>query len=462
MSSPPNAPQGVEIGRQRRRAIVASTVGTSIEYYDFFLYGCMAGVVFPTVFFPASNTYAGILQSFATFAVGFVARPIGGAVFGHYGDKLGRKTTLMVTLSLMAVGTVLIGLVPSYHQIGAWSGVLLVALRFVQGLGVGGEWGGSVLLAMEWAKPNRRGLAAAWPQAAVPIGLLLANGAIALTMVCMPHQQFMTWGWRVPFLLSVVMFGVGIYIRRRVVESPAFSQVAATRKIAVNPLREVVRRNWREIGLCVLLSAPDLAAFYIFAVFIFAFAKQQLHLEQSFVTVAVMTGAAISVFAMPLFGYLSDRVGRRRVYFTALVLLAVWAWMYYALLNTGAATLVFAAIAISFIAHAMCHGPQGALLAESFGTRVRYSGVSLGYQLSSVMAGATAPLIALALYHHDNRGSGIAAYMFGIAVIGAVATALLRTRTDARLHTDVSAPSSAEIISAPAQLAATTQSKEAM
>jgi MFS family permease len=462
MSSPPNAPQGVEIGRQRRRAIVASTVGTSIEYYDFFLYGCMAGVVFPTVFFPASNTYAGILQSFATFAFGFVARPIGGAVFGHYGDKLGRKTTLMVTLSLMAVGTVLIGLVPSYHQIGAWSGVLLVALRFVQGLGVGGEWGGSVLLAMEWAKPNRRGLAAAWPQAAVPIGLLLANGAIALTMVCMPHQQFMTWGWRVPFLLSVVMFGVGIYIRRRVVESPAFSQVAATRKIAVNPLREVVRRNWREIGLCALLSVPDLAAFYIFAVFIFAFAKQQLHLEQSFVTVAVMTGAAISVFAMPLFGYLSDRVGRRRVYFTALVLLAVWAWMYYALLNTGAATLVFAAIAISFIAHAMCHGPQGALLAESFGTRVRYSGVSLGYQLSSVMAGATAPLIALALYHHDNRGSGIAAYMFGIAVIGAVATALLRTRTDARLHTDVSAPSSAEIISAPAQLAAATQSKEAM
>lgn len=189
MSSPPNAPQGVEIGRQRRRAVVASTVGTSIEYYDFFLYGCMAGVVFPTVFFPASNTYAGILQSFATFAFGFVARPIGGAVFGHYGDKLGRKTTLMVTLSLMAVGTVLIGLVPSYHQIGAWSGVLLVALRFVQGLGVGGEWGGSVLLAMEWAKPNRRGLAAAWPQAAVPIGLLLANGAIALTMVCMPHQR---------------------------------------------------------------------------------------------------------------------------------------------------------------------------------------------------------------------------------------------------------------------------------
>jgi MFS family permease len=450
----------MEIGRQRRRAIIASTVGTSIEYYDFFLYGSMAGVVFPTVFFPAANTYAGILQSFATFAVGFVARPIGGAIFGHYGDKLGRKTTLMVTLSLMAVGTVPIGLVPSYHVIGAWSGVLLVALRFVQGLGVGGEWGGSVLLAMEWAKPNRRGLAAAYPQAAVPVGLLLANGAIALTMVCMPHQQFMTWGWRVPFLLSVVMFGVGIYIRSRVAESPAFSQVVVTRKTAANPLREVVRRNWREIGLCALLAAPDLAGFYVFAVFIFAFAKHQLHLEQSFVTVAVMTGAAISVFAIPLFGYLSDRVGRRRVYFTALVLRGLWAWLYYALLNTAAAVLAFAAIAVSFIVHAMCHGPSGALLAESFGTRVRYSGASLGYQMSSVIAGGTAPLIALALYHHDNSGYGIAAYMLGMALIGAVATALLRSHSDVRLHTDSAAPATAEIIPAPAQLAATAQSKE--
>jgi MFS family permease len=278
----------------------------------------------------------------------------------------------------------------------------------------------------------------------------------------MPHEEFMTWGWRVPFLLSVVMFGVGIYIRRRVVESPAFSQVAATREIAGNPVREVVRRNWREIGLCALLSAPDLAAFYIFAVFIFAFAKHQLHLEQSFVTVAVMTGAAISVFAMPLFGYLSDRVGRRRIYFTALVLLAVWAWMYYALLNSGAAALAFAAIAISFIVHAMCHGPQGALLAESFGARVRYSGASLGYQLSSVIAGATAPLIALALYHRDTSGYGIAAYMFGVALIGAVATALLRARTDARLQGDASTHAQDEIIPARAQLAATAQSKETL
>jgi metabolite-proton symporter len=421
------SPDATALSRERRKAVLASTVGTSIEYYDFFLYGSMAAAVFPTVFFPHSTPLSGVLQSFATFAVGFVARPIGGAVFGHLGDRLGRKHTLILTLSLMGAGTVLMGLVPGYGAIGAWGGLALVILRFLQGMGVGGEWGGSVLLAMEWAPPHRRGLASSFPQAAVPIGLILSNGVIAILLATTSHEQFLAWGWRIPFLASFVLFGVGLYIRKQVTESPVFAQVADTGPER-RPLLTVLRRNWREVVLCALVSAPDLAMFYVSTVFVFTFAEKRLGLTQSFVTVAVVAGAVVSVFAIPFFGFLSDRVGRHRMYFLGLLTIAVWVWVYFGLFSAGTALLAFLAIVLAFIPHAMGHGPQGALLAESFPGRVRYSGASLGYQLASVLAGGPAPLIALWLFSLDPSGFAIAAYLMVLALIGMAATVVLRDR----------------------------------
>jgi MFS family permease len=427
MTDTPSPASEVAITRERRRAILASTVGTSIEYYDFFLYGSLAATVFPTVFFAHSDPVSGVLQSFATFAVGFVARPIGGALFGHLGDRLGRKYTLMVTLTLMALGTVLMGLVPGYNSIGAWGGLFLVLLRFVQGMGVGGEWGGSVLLAMEWAKPGRRGLATGFPQAAVPIGLILSNGAIAIVMATTSKEAFLAWGWRIPFLAGVVLFGVGLYIRKRVTESPVFKQISKT-GTERRPLTTVLRRNWREVLLGALVSAPDLAMFYVFTVFVFTFAEKQLKLTSSFVTLAVVVGAVVSVCAIPFFGYLSDVIGRHRMYFLGLIAMGCWGFAYFGLFSAGSAALAFLAIVLAFIPHAMGHGPQGALLAESFPDRTAYSGASLGYQLASVVAGGPAPLIAVALYSKDPSGFSIAGYLAVLAVIGLVATAVMARR----------------------------------
>jgi MFS family permease len=421
------SPREADLARERRRAILASTVGTSIEYYDFFLYGSLAATVFPSVFFPHSDPVSGVLESFATFAVGFVARPIGGAIFGHLGDRLGRKYTLVATLSLMALGTVLMGLVPGYRVIGPWGGLVLVVLRFVQGMGVGGEWGGSVLLAMEWAKPTRRGLASGFPQAAVPIGLILSNGAIAITLAATSRAAFLSWGWRVPFLAGIILFGVGLYIRKRVTESPVFERVSKSGAERW-PLKTVLRHNWREVILGALVSSPDLAMFYVSTVFVFTFAEKQLGLSGSFVTVAVLVGAVISTVAIPFFGFVSDLIGRHRMYFLGLLAMGCWGWAYFGLFSVGSTVLAFLAIVLAFIPHAMGHGPQGALLAEAFSGRVRYSGASLGYQLASVVAGGTAPLIALTLYRSDPTGFSIAAYLMVLAIIGMGATAVLSRR----------------------------------
>lgn len=412
-----------------RRAAVASAVGTAIEWYDFFLYGTAAALVFPHLFFPHSDRYVGTLEAFATFFLGFAARPVGAAIFGHFGDRLGRKTTLVLTLSLMGAATALIGLLPTYATLGAWAAALLVALRVIQGLGVGGEWGGSVLLAMEWGDPRRRGLMASWAQVGVPAGLVLSNGVLAVVMAHTRSADFLAWGWRIPFLASVVLIAIGLFIRLHVVETPTFRRLVEERRVARQPVGEVIRRNWREILLCALLRLSEQAPFYIFSVFAITYGTQEVHLDHQFMVNATIVAAAVSLAGVPFWGHLSDVIGRRRMYLIGIAATLLIAFPYFALLDTGQRPLVLLASVAALQAHDMQYGPQAAFIAESFSGRLRYSGASLGYQLASVVAGGPAPLIATALLHRFGSGYPVAAYIAGCAVVSLVAASLLEDRT---------------------------------
>src|SRR5882757_2850821 len=300
--------------QQLRRAVLASTIGTAIEWYDFFLYSTVTGLVFAKLYFPNADPFVGTLQAFGVYAVGFLARPIGAAIFGHYGDRLGRKAALVTTLLLMGSATFLVALVPSYEHIGIWGGVILTILRFIQGIGVGGEWGGSVLLAMEWAQSNRhRGFIASWPQFGVPAGLFLSNLAV-FAFSALSGEQFLTWGWRIPFLFSIFLVAVGLYIRLGIAETPVFVRLVAERKIERAPVLEVIRRQPREIVLTALCRMAEQAPFYLFTAFVFAYGTGVLHLDRNFLLIAVLSAAMISFISIPLFGHWSDRFGRKRVY----------------------------------------------------------------------------------------------------------------------------------------------------
>jgi metabolite-proton symporter len=421
-----NGPAGDDPVRrgQVRRALLAGTVGTSIEWYDFFLYGTAAALVFPELFFPKSSHYAGALASFAIYAVGFAARPVGAAIFGHWGDRIGRKATLISTLLLMGIASVLIGVMPTYNSIGIWAPALLVVLRLLQGIGVGGEWGGSVTLSMEWGNPRRRGLIASLPQAGVPIGLLLSTGAVTLCSH-LTGNGFDTWGWRIPFLASVLLIGIGLWVRMGVLESPLFAREVEAKRVERQPIVEVIKRNPREIVLSALLRMSEQMPFYIFTVFVLEYATEDLGFKKTFATNGVMVAAALALVLVPLFGHLSDKFGRKRVYITGAVLTFAWAIPYFALLNTKQPGLVFAAIALSLIPHNMQYGPQAALIAESFPTRLRYSGAGIGYQLASVVAGGPAPLMAVYLLHTFNSTLPIALYIMAGAVVTVIATVLL-------------------------------------
>ena len=409
---------------QVRRALVASTVGTSIEWYDFFLYGTAAALVFPKLFFPGASNYAGVLASFATYAVGFAARPVGAAIFGHWGDRIGRKATLISTLLLMGIASALIGVMPTHSSIGFWAPTILVILRILQGIGVGGEWGGSVTLTMEWGSPRRRGFIASWPQVGVPIGLLLSTGAVTLCSN-LTGDAFETWGWRLPFLASAVLIGIGLWVRLGVLESPMFAREIERKRIERQPVLEVIKRNPREIVLSALLRMSEQMPFYIFTVFVLEYATEDLGFEKTFATNAVMVAAALALFFVPFFGHLSDRIGRKRMYITGAVLTFAWAIPYFALLNGKNSTIVFLAIAVSLIPHNMQYGPQAALIAESFTTRLRYSGAGIGYQLASVVAGGPAPLLAVWLLHTFDSTLPIALYIMAGAVVTVIATLLL-------------------------------------
>ena len=413
---------------QRRRAVIASTVGTTIEWYDFFLYGTAAALVFPKLFFPGSSPYAGVLAAFGTQFVGFAARPIGAAIFGHYGDRIGRKGTLVTTLLLMGIGTFLIGVLPSHASIGLAAPVLLTVLRTIQGVGVGGEWGGSVLLSMEWGHTHRRGFFASWPQVGVPVGLLLSTGMIKL-MSSTTGAGFETWGWRVPFLVSIALVGIGLYVRLRVLESPTFTKVKQEQAVVKMPVVEVLRRQWREVLTSAFVRLPEQAPFYLFITFVLTYGTKKAGFDRGQLLNYTLVAAALGLFTVPFFGYLSDRVGRKRMYGTGIVLIAAFAFPYYGMLNTGTTGMALAAIVLSLVFHDMQYGPQAALIAENFGANVRYSGAGLGYQLASVIAGGPAPLIAAAILAHTGSSTWISWYIIGCAVIGMLALLLMPARS---------------------------------
>ncbi|MBN9563282.1 MAG: MHS family MFS transporter [Alphaproteobacteria bacterium] len=419
---------------QLRRAVVASTIGTTIEWYDFFLYSIVTGLVFAKLFFPHSDPLVGTLEAFGIYAVGFIARPVGAAIFGHFGDRIGRKATLIATLMLMGIATFLVGLVPTYASVGIWGAIILTILRFIQGVGVGGEWGGSVLLSMEWARTNQhRGFIASWPQWGVPAGLFISN-LIVLIFSAIAGDAFLTWGWRVPFLLSIVLVAIGLWIRLGILETPVFQRLLNEKRIEKAPMIEVFRRQPGEIFLSAFARMGEQAPFYIFTAFVFSYGVNTLHVSRDFLLIAVLVAAVVSFFTVPFAGHLSDRFGRKRIYILGAAVTAVFGWIYFAMLNTVVPFWVFLAVVLSLIPHDLMYGPQAALIAESFTPRLRYSGASIGYQLASIIAGGPAPLIAAALFAAYRSPWPIAIFISVCGVISVVAAALLKDYTNKDIH----------------------------
>jgi metabolite-proton symporter len=429
---------------QLRKAVIASTIGTAIEWYDFFLYGTAAGLVFGKLFFPNQDPLSATLLAFGTYFIGFVGRPIGAAIFGHYGDRIGRKATLIATLLFMGLATFAIAFVPTYESIGIWGAVLLTVLRAIQGIGVGGEWGGSVLLSMEWSRThNQRGLVASWPQFGVPCGLLLSTLAVTV-FSSWSGDQFLVWGWRIPFALSIILVGIGLWIRLGILETPVFQKLLDTKKIEKAPILEVIKKQPKEIILSALLRMSEQAPFYIFTAFIFAYAVGTLHMSRNLILGAVMVAACVSFVTIPLCGHISDKIGRKNMYLIGVVTMGLFGFLYFGMVDTAIPSAVFIAIVLSLIPHDMQYGPQAALIAESFTPRLRYSGASLGYQLASLIAGGPAPLIATALFAAYHTGYAIAIYIAACALISLVSAALMPDYTGK----DISAEYDATVVPA--------------
>jgi MFS family permease len=433
MSTAAAMPSGLpeaEHDRHLRRALIASTVGTTIEWYDFLLYGTVTGLVFGKLFFPGSDPLVGVLQAFGVFFIGFVGRPIGAAIFGHYGDRIGRKATLITTLLLTGLATTAVGLMPTYASIGVWAAVLLTLIRLVQGIGVGGEWGGSVLLAMEWSRGNHnRGWIASWPQFGAPMGLFLANGAVLL-FSRLSGDQFLVWGWRVPFLISILMVGVGLWIRLGILETPVFRRILDEQRVERVPVLEVLRRQPRQVLLTALLRLPEQAPGYIFGTFIFTYGTTVLGMTRDFLLWGVLAQTVLGFLWVTVAGRLSDTVGRKRMYMGGCVVMGIFGFVYYALLDTMSPAVVFVAVAVSFLPVMNLYGPEAALIAEAFSPRLRYSGASLGYQLASIIAGGPAPFVATWLVARYHSSLPVAVYILVVSIVGLLATALLRDYTN--------------------------------
>ena len=414
-----------EHSAQLRKAVVASTIGTTIEWYDFFIYGTAAGLVFGKLFFPNEDPLTATLAAFGTYFIGFIGRPIGAAIFGHYGDRIGRKATLIATLLCMGIATFLIAFVPTYASIGIWGAVLLTILRMIQGIGVGGEWGGSVLLAMEWARTHgQRGLVASWPQFGVPAGLFLSN----LTILAFSHwsgDRFADLGLENSVCALDYPCRNRPVVRLGIMETPVFKQLLETNKIERAPIVEVIKKQPREIILSAFLRMSEQAPFYIFTAFIFAYAVGTLHMSRDLILMAVLVASCVSFVTIPLSGHISDRIGRRRMYLIGAATVGVFGFLYFGMIDTAIPSLVFIAIVLSLIPHDMQYGPQAALIAEAFTPRLRYSGASLGYQLASVIAGGPAPLIATALFARYQSGFAISIYIAACAVVSLISAALM-------------------------------------
>jgi MHS family shikimate/dehydroshikimate transporter-like MFS transporter len=404
-----------------RTVAFASLIGTTIEWYDFFLYGTAAALVFNRLFFPTSDPLTGTLYSFGTYAVGFVARPFGGIIIGHYGDRIGRKSMLVLTLVVMGVATFLIGLLPTYEQIGPWAAVALVLLRVAQGFGVGGEWGGAVLMAVEHAPRTARGFYGSWPQVGVPAGLLLST-AVFTAFSWLPEDQFLAWGWRVPFLLSIVLVAIGLIIRLRILETPAFLRIKTQAGAARQPILEVLLRYPKQVLLAMGARFAENGAFYIFSVFVLTYATQRANIDRQLVLNGILLGSAVELAAIPFFGALSDRIGRRPVYLFGAVMTAVIAYPLFLALDRGAATPIALALIAAFtLSHGAMYAPQAAFMSELFDARVRYSGASLGAQLASVFAGGLAPFVGTSLLQAGYGRGAVTLYVVGLALVTIVA-----------------------------------------
>jgi MHS family shikimate/dehydroshikimate transporter-like MFS transporter len=415
----------VEDRRNLRRVVAASFIGTTIEWYDFFLYGTAAALVFGDLFFPGSSPLIGTLSAFGTFAVGFAARPLGGVVFGHFGDRVGRKAMLVTSLLIMGLATFLIGCLPTHASIGVAAPILLVLLRFAQGIGVGGEWGGAVLMAVEHAPKGKRGFYGSWPQMGVPAGLLLSTVVFTAVQNMTTEAQFMAWGWRIPFLVSIVLVAVGLFIRLAVMESPAFKAVKESGGQSKEmPIVELVKTQKRDVLTAMGMRIAENGTFYIFTVFVLAYGEDTLKLSKNTMLTGVIIAAALGLLSVPFYGWLSDRLGRRTLYISGAVFTFAFVFPFFALLNTKEPVLIWLAIVLAVnVGHDLMYGPQAAYFSELFATRMRYTGASVGYQLASVFGGGFAPLIAVALLAAGgDKPYLVALYMMGMGLITIVAT----------------------------------------
>lgn len=408
-----------------RRVAFASFIGTTIEWYDFFIYGTAAALVFDQLFFPEFDPLVGTLAAFATFAVGFIARPLGGVVFAHFGDRVGRKPMLVWSLLIMGVATLCIGLLPTYAAIGVWSPVLLVVLRFAQGFGVGGEWGGAALMSVEHAPAHRRGFFGSWPQVGVPAGLLIGTAIFALISNAVPDEQFRAWGWRIPFLLSVLLIVVGLIIRLKISESPVFARVMDGKKAARMPVLEAVRTYPKTIALATGSFIGTHATFYVATVWLVAYATNQVGYDRTTVLNANTFLSAVGIALIVAFGALSDRVGRRPLYLAGMSVLALFAFPYFQLVETGSVALYIVAGIIVDCCRSAVYGPQSAFFSELFGTRTRYSGASVSYQFAAILGGGFAPMICTALVAWTGSSLGVVVYVIAVSLISLVCSYLL-------------------------------------
>ncbi|MGF0313336.1 MFS transporter [Rhodococcus sp. IEGM1428] len=414
---------------QRRRVLAASFIGTTIEWYDFFIYGTAAALVLGPQFFPSASPLAGTLAAFATFSVGFLARPLGGIIMGHFGDRIGRKAMLVTSLMIMGVATVLVGVLPNYASIGLAAPILLVVLRLAQGIGVGGEWGGAVLMAVEYAPPARRSLYGSVPQMGVPAGIILSTIAYLAVGRFLTESAFESWGWRIPFLLSGVLIVVGLLIRLSIAESPEFTDVKRRGDVRRNPLKDVLTGHWRALVIGAAISVASTALGYLVLVYMLSYGTTQLDLPRELMLEMILTGAAVWLVGIPLFAVLADRIGRRPVFLGGAALAALWAVPFFVLVDSRSVPSMIAAFAVATAAVAAMAGPQAAVIADLFPPSLRYSGASIAYQAGSIVGGGVAPIVAAALLATTGTSMSIAVYMILAAAISLIAGGWIRSKT---------------------------------
>ncbi|WP_240157607.1 MFS transporter [Pseudonocardia broussonetiae] len=424
-ADPTNAPVAAQDARQMRRIGLSVLIGTTIEWYDFLLYGAAAALIFGPLYFPSDSAVAGTLLAFSTFAVGFAARPVGGVVLGHFGDRIGRKRMLVLSLTLMGVATFLIGLLPTYETIGVAAPILLVALRILQGFGVGGEWGGAVLTAVEHARPGRQGFFGSLPQAGAPAGLLLSTLAF-LAVSQLPEDVFLGWGWRIPFLLSAMLVGVGLYVRASIAETPAFREVASTDGPERLPILTALRSYPRQIVLATLAIVSSGAYFYVVNTYALAYATASGNFTRPQILGAVLASAALCFVAIPWCGHLSERFGRRTMISAGLVAMALWIFPLLAAIDSGSLLLVVLAYLVSALCYALSYGSFATFIAELFDARVRYSAASISFQLGVLLGGALAPIVATALVARTGGAWSVAVYVAVLSAVSLGAVLLVR------------------------------------